>query len=82
MGGDPCPDLMHPAQVALAGSKLVDVCEVTRGSNFPSPARTFLCRWCLGTPSTPVITWASSRQRGRPWWRPESEGVPFALFSR
>ncbi len=29
------PELQHPAQVSLAGSKLVDACEVLRGNNFP-----------------------------------------------
>ncbi len=30
------PDLHHPAQVSLAGHKLVDACEVLRSNNFPS----------------------------------------------
>lgn len=30
------PDLHHPAQVSLAGHKLVDACEVLRSNSFPS----------------------------------------------
>ncbi|GLT22355.1 hypothetical protein GCM10007933_18140 [Zoogloea oryzae] len=30
------PDLHHPAQVSLAGHKLVDACEVLRSNNFPA----------------------------------------------
>jgi GGDEF domain-containing protein len=29
------PELLHSAQVSLAGSKLVDACEVLRSNNFP-----------------------------------------------
>ncbi len=29
------PELLHPAQVSLAGNKVIDACEVLRGNNFP-----------------------------------------------
>ncbi len=38
------PDLHHPAQVALAGHKLVDACEVLRSNNFPA----LRGRFCAG----------------------------------
>lgn len=30
------PELMHPAQVSLAGNKLIDACEILRGNHFPA----------------------------------------------
>jgi GGDEF domain-containing protein len=45
------PELLHSAQVSLAGSKLVDACEVLRSNNFPGSAGASM-RVARGRPST------------------------------
>jgi len=40
------PDLYHPAQVSLAGHKLVDVCEVLRANSFPALRGSFHAGAC------------------------------------
>lgn len=74
------PDLMHPAQVALAGSKLVDVCEVTRGNSFPSLRGRFCAggAWAPEHARDPLGLEQAARSA---LVAAKSEGRPFALFS-